>query len=446
MNVVAIGFCFLVALVLTFARGAGAGFVYAYLPALLLFSTVSGFPILGLPDPTPPTAAVYGILGAAILRGRRARLRLVSADYVFVLLLVAYVASAIQTEFIYTGVSIFGSLLFELVAPYFIARITLEQRATQRDALVVVVACSLVVALFSLIEFRLFPSTYARLLTQAGLRDSYVNFAFARFGFFRASSAFIHPIDLGTISGLMLVTMAILAVRSGVGTRATWVRVGFCAAIVSWLTAASFTSYLGFAAGLGLFLLLATFPFTRRYLVVGTLVAIVIGFVYAGILAKAPLVETSDSASQFAKSLWVRHLIIQEAWQTAASAGPFGWGRLVQVGKLESIDNAYLVIAIQRGWIALALWLALPVSLAFLATRALQRTRSRAAARAVLLGFCGTFGTMVAMFTVWLGFAYQSLFVIVVALAVSATQAASRPLRARAGPAPAVPGRLVSSP
>jgi hypothetical protein len=445
MNVVAIGFCFLVALVSTLARGAGAGFVYAYLPALLLFSTVDGLPILGLPDPTPPTAAIYGILGGAVLSGRRARLRLVSADYVFLLLLVAYVASAIQTEFVYTGVSIFGSLLFEIVAPYFIARVALEQRATQREALVVLVVCSLVIAFFALIEFRLFPSTYARVLTNLGLRRSYVNFAFSRFGFFRASSSFIHPIDLGTSSALVLATMAILAVRSGVGTRLMWVRVGLCAAAVAWFTAASFTSYLGFAAGLGLFLLLAWFPFTRRYLVAGVLAAIVIGFVYAGTLANAPLGERSETASQFSKSLWIRHLIIQEAWQTASGAGPFGWGRLVQVGDLESIDNAYLVIAIQRGWLALALWLALPVALASLVARSLRRARSPTAIRAVLLGFCGTFGAMVAMFTVWLGFAYQSLFVVVVALTVNAAETASRPMRARERPLSPVPVRLARS-
>ena len=193
MKIVATSLCFLVAFLLTFARGTGAGFVYTYLPALLLFSTASGFPILGLPDPTPPTAAIYGILGAMLLRGQRVKLRLAAPDYVFLLLVVAYVASAIKTEFIYTGVSIFGSLLLQLVAPYFIARIALAQRATQREALIVFVACSSVVALFAVIEFRLVPGTYARLLTEAGLRDSYVNFAFSRFGFFRASSTFKKP-------------------------------------------------------------------------------------------------------------------------------------------------------------------------------------------------------------------------------------------------------------
>jgi hypothetical protein len=436
MNLVAIGFCFLVALLLTVSRGAGAGFVYVYLPALLLLSTVDGFPIQGLPDPTPPTAAVYGILVGAILRGQPARLRLVSVDYLFVLLVLTYVASAISTEFVYTGVSIFGSLLLQLVAPYFIARVVLERRMIQREALVVVVACSLVVAFFALIEFRLWPSTYARLLTDAGLRDRYVDFAFSRFGFFRASSAFIHPIDLGNCAALMFAIMMILGVRSGVGLRPPWVRIGLCAAFVSWVASASFTSYLGLAAGVSLFALLTKLPFARRYVVVGAVAAIALGLFYAATLATLPLQSVSDSDTSLAKSLWVRHLIIRDAWETAAGAGLLGWGRLVKVGTLESIDNAYLVIAIQRGWIALGLWLALLVTVASLASRALHAARTRGEIRALLLGYCGTFGTMVAMFTVWLGFAYQSLFVIVVALTVNAARASLRSAQARVRPKP----------
>jgi hypothetical protein len=430
---------------LTFARGAGPAFVYAYLPALLLFEGVSGFELLGLPDPTPPTAAIYGILGGAILRGRPARFRPVLVDYLFGLLLVAYVISAITTEHFYTGVSIFGSLILQILAPYLIVRCTLEDRSTQRATLVVLVSCILVITFFALIESRLSPGTYARLLTYSGLRDSYADWAERRFGFFRATSSCVHPIDLGNSAALILVMIAILAVRAGVGTRGPWVRIGLAAALISWLVAFSYTPYLGMAAGLGLFLLLKVFRGARQYLVPGVLAAIAIGFVYTATLASAPLGEQPAMGGTVATSLWIRQFIIQQAWQTAAGAGPFGWGPHVQVGELRSIDNAYLAIAIERGWVALGLWLALPVALASLASRSLRSARSPAAVRAVLLGFCGTFGTSVAMFTVWLGYVYQSLFIIVVALAVNAAQAASRSSRTAARPAAPVAMRLARS-
>ena len=445
MNVVATVFCFLVALALTLARGAGPAFAYAYLPVLLLFGGVSGFPIIGLPDPTPPTAAVYGILAGAVLGGRVARLRLVLVDYMFVLLLLAYIVSAITTEHVYTGVSIFGSLILDLIAPYFIVRCTFERRSTQRDALFVLVSCALVIALFALIEARLSPGFYGKLLADFGLRDSYNQFADYRFGFFRATSTFHHPIDLGNSSALMLLMMVILAWRTGVGLADPRVRIGLAATVFSWLVGFSFTSYLGMAAALGLFLLLSMSRPARRYLAAGVMVAIALGFAFAATLANAPLGEPTAPGGSFAASLWIRHLIIQEAWQSVTSAGFFGWGRLVRGGDLTSIDNAYLVIGIQRGWVPLALWLAIPVSLASLVSRAVRRARSPVAVRVVLLSFCGTFGTMVAMFTVWLGFLYQSLFVVVIALTVNAAQYAMRPVSAKRIVPPAVPRRLVGS-
>ncbi len=443
MNLVAIGFCFLVAFLLTLSRGAGAGLVYGYLPALLLLVAVTGFQVLGLPDPTPPTAAIYGILAGSVLRGRLARLRLVSVDYLFLLVPLVYAVSAIRTEYLYTGVSIFGSVVLQLVAPYFIARASLESRSTQREAIFVLAACSLVIAFFGLIEFRLVPNTYAHLMTLGGLRDSYVDFAFQRFGFFRATSSFFHPIDLGNSAALIFTTLAIFGLRSEGHFDRLWVRVGLAAALVSWFVAGSFTSYLGLGSGLALYLMLERLPVTRRFLVPGMLAAVAIGILYAATLATTPVGESSAPSGSFAGSLWIRHVIIQKAWAMATSAGPFGWGRLVPIGDLKSLDNAYLVIAIQRGWVALALWLALPVLLARLVSRALRRASSERAVRRILLAFCGTFGTMVAMFTVWFGFAYQSLFAIVVALAVNASLAALRTVRARPQTIPSQTPRLV---
>jgi hypothetical protein len=444
MNVVAIGFCFLVAFVLTVVRGAGVAFVFVYLPAILLICGVTGFPILGLPDPTAQTAAVYGILAGSVLRSP-VRIRLVLVDYLFVLLLLAYVVSAITTEYVYTGVSIFGSLILDLVAPYFITRFTMERRSLQRSALLVIVGCTLVIAFFALVEARLSPAYYAKLLTQIGLRDGYVDFADTRFGFFRAASTFRHPIDLGICGGLIALMIALLAVRSGVGLRDLRVRIGLAAASVCWLVAFSFTSYIGLAAGVGLLALLTTFRPARRRLVTGVLVAIAVGFAIAATLANTPLGERTAPGGSFAASLWIRHLIIQQAWESVAGAGFFGWGRLIQVGDLESIDNAYLVIGIQRGWVPLALWLAVPVALAALCSRALRRARSAVAIQAVLLGFSGVFGTMVAMFTVWLGFAYQSLFVVAIALTVNAAQHAMRPAAAKRATPPSVPAPLTAT-
>lgn len=434
MNIIVTGVCFLGAFFVTLSRGAGPGFVYAYLPALLLFSKVSGFQVLGLPDPTPPSAAIYGILGASVLRGRPAQLRFEGVDYLFLLLPLAYVVSAVRTEYLYTGISIFGSVILDLIAPYFIARCSLEGRSTQREGLFVLVACTLLLTLFALIEVRLWPNTYQLLLAAAGLRDAPLDYVNTRFGFFRAATSFVHPIDQGVSAALIFVAIATLALRSGVGLRKLWVRTGLAAALLTSFFALSFTSFLGLGAGLALYLLLTALPPVRRFLPVLILAVITAGFLYAAHLADAPLSESAAGESTLGGSFWVRQLIISQAWSIAADAGLFGWGRFVQVGILKSVDNAYLLIAIQRGWIALGLWLSVPVFVALVVSRSLRRARSQRGVHAVVLAFCGSVGTMVAMFTVFLGCVYQSIFIVVVALTVSAAQAAESLARERVRP------------
>jgi hypothetical protein len=437
---------FAIALLLTASRGAGLAFAWLYLPALIFLGEVPGVSVPGLPDPTASTAAIYGIVFGSLFGGRGPKLRLVTVDYIFVLMLATYIVSAMATEFFYTGVSIFGSLILQIVAPYFIARISLEQRATQRSALLALAISAPIVAAFALIEFRLWPHFYASVLHAIGVYDTVNVFGASRFGMFRARSSFIHPIDLGNSALLIFAAILILAERSGVGLRDRQVRIGVGSALVGLVTALSFTSFLGAFAALGLYLALATFPVSRRWLAPAVALLIASGIGYAGHLATAPFqfAENPVDSNALASSYWVRQLIIKQAWNFATTAGPFGWGRLVPVGNLLSLDNAYLLIAIQRGWVALGLWLALPLALASLAARGLRRARSARVIRPVLWGFSATIGTMIAMFTVWFGSAYASFFVVVLALTVNAalaTAPVARPARVSSTAALVSPAR-----
>ena len=421
---------------MTISRGAGSAFAYLYLPALLFLGEIRGISVPGLPDPTASTAAIYGILFGSVIGGRGPRIRLVATDYIFALMTLAYIVSAVTTEIFYTGVSIFGALILEIVAPYFIARISLEQPSSQRSALRVLATAAPIIAAFALVEFRFWPHFYAQLLNAIGIYDTVSLFGASRFGVFRARASFIHPIDFGNSAVLIFAAILVLAVRSGVGLRDTRVRIGLAATLICLVSALSFTSFLGAIAAVGLYVGLSTFPASRRFLAPAVAALIACGIGYAGYLATAPFQfeENPLDTNALASSYWVRQLIIREAWNYATTAGLFGWGRLVAVGDLLSLDNAYLLIAIQRGWVALGLWLALPFSLGILAARGLRATRSPRTTRPILWGFCATLGTMIAMFTVWFGSAYASLFVVVIALTVNAALAAApdvNPARAR---------------
>jgi len=392
---------------------------------------------------------VYGILLGGLLAGRKPRLRSTPVDYIFVALLVAYVLSAVENESVRLGVSICGSMTLSSVAPYFIVRCSLERRTAQREALVALVAAIAVTGLFALIEMRLWPHTYENLLAALGVAGAPQGFVHHRFGLLRARSSFSHPIDLGIGGAIVLAEIFILAIRSRVGVRRPWVLLGLAAALLSSISALSFGPFAGIAAALAFFLALRNIPSTRRFLAAGVVLLIALGFFYTSHRAQAPLSPRPVGEGAFAQSLWIRQLIIKRAWEAAATAGPFGWGVHragdVLASDLEfdvtsrSTDNAYLLIAIERGWVALSLWLSLPVFLALLVTRALRRAHSRQLALAILCGYCASLGTMVAMFTVWFGMTYASLFVVLVALTVNAAQAAlptADHARMRRSPAP----------
>jgi len=435
MHVAVTAAFFLAAVLVTFFRGAGSALAFLYLPALLLLSQATTVELPAIPDPGPPDACIYGILVGGLLGARRPQLRPALVDGVVVLLLLAYIASAVTTAGLRAGLNAFGIMGLWLVVPYFVVRCTFEQKTTQREALFALVAAIAVVGLFALIEFRLWPHTFLQQLNRLGIGGLTAAYAYRRFGFFRAVVSFAHPIDLGISAALVLAVIFMLAKRSGVGTRSRWARLGLGAALVASLTSASFTPLAGLTAGLSLYLLLSTVPSARRYLTPGVATVIALLFSYTAYVASTPIPVRPLEQGSFADSMWTRHAVIKKAWEPAATAGPFGWGmEETEKFDVKGFDNAYLLITTRHGWVSLGLWLALPLALAARVSRALRRARSRNMIRAILAGFCACVATMTAMYTVWLGFVYASLFPIVIALTVNATQAVA-PLR-RASPAP----------
>jgi hypothetical protein len=379
-----------------------------------------------------PGAAIYGILIGGSLHGRWPSFRPTFVDYIVALLLVAYVISNVANGKVWSGFSVLGTMGLALAAPYFIVRSTFEQRSVQRQAVAVLIVVIAVISIFALIEMRLWPWYYANLLSDIGLAEPINNRPFRRF-LFRATTSFLHPIDLGNSAALVFAAIIILARRSATPLARPWILAGLVAALLAWFAALSYSSYFGLAAGLCLYLILDRFGRARRLLVPGVLVVILVGCIFTVNLASAPLGERpANDAPPLELSYWVRHAIISRAWEGVKTAGLFGWGiHLDSVVEMQSVDNAYIGIAMRKGWVALGLWLALPIRVAAVASRGLRRARTRQQIQAILVSVSAVVGTMVAMFTVWFGFVYASLFMIVVALAVNAAQATGS-VRARA--------------
>src|SRR5689334_16769855 len=110
MNYLVIPLLIVVASGVTIYRGAPTAFAWLYLPVLLLFSLVPPLAIPNVPDITSPFAVIYGILFGALIRwggGPLPRFRLTMIDAVVVLIACSMITTAVLTEHLYTGVSVF---------------------------------------------------------------------------------------------------------------------------------------------------------------------------------------------------------------------------------------------------------------------------------------------------------------------------------------------------
>lgn len=431
MNSVATGAIFLAALLVTTYRGPGAALAVVYLPALILFSKVPAVQLSLIPDAIAPIAAVYGILSGSILRGRGPSLRLTSVDWIVALLLVVDIVSAANTGNAWGVVSVLGSNGLQLVAPYFIVRCTFWQRDVQRLALRSMMAIILFLLPFALIEMRLWPRHFdAVVLANFGVVNWHTFSLPLRFSLFRATTSFMHAIDLGLGAGLIFGSILVFALQSRLRLWKPWIAASLGAAFFAMISALSFTSFVAFGAAALLYCLMRRIPSIRTGLVPGVIVMIGIGFLLTYWLAHLPVTYAAEPGNAIASSFWTRHTVISVAWDTATKAGFFGWGWGIEKAvDMESCDNAYLLIAMTRGWLGLGLWLLLPVCLAVLVSRGLRAPRSVQQAQVIVIAFSAVVGTMIGMYTVWFGFTYASLFMIMTGLAVNSAQA---PVQARA--------------
>lgn len=403
-------------------RSAVQALVWVYLPSTILLLQVPMFDIPLLPDPNQRIACIYGILAGLLIRGARPRVfRWNLVDSLLVTLAVLRVLTALFTEQVWTGVSASGDLALGWIVPYLLARQLFYDPKSRRDAVIVLSLVMVFVGLVTLVELRLAPFFYSRLLEPLGVVRAANTFVYHRFGLFRPQVGFAHPIDLGN-SALMLASMiAIFAVTSGVGLKHNLVRLGLAASIGTAVASLSFTSYVGIAAASLIFVSLYYLPATRL-LIVPSIVAAVLGVaLFTASLLSVDLKEFTPEPGSVEASLWVRTLIVQNSWNYAEKAGFFGFGKTI--GRkdldLDSVDNSYMLFLIRYGWLYLLVWITLVLNVGLRAARALAVATRDEHGIPVIAAVAGIGGTLAAMYTVWFGFAYETLFILLLGLSNS---------------------------
>src|SRR5438034_457437 len=120
-------------------------------------------------------------------------------------------------------------------------------------------------------------------------------------------------------------------------------------------------------------------------------------------------------------SMFVRAMIVQKCMPFASTSGLFGWGNTIRHSQLalESVDNSYMLFTMRRGFVFLVLFLMIPVVVAIRSMRAFWRARLTTQWMPLAVGVSAILGIMAAMYTVWFGFAYSVMWVVMIGVTMS---------------------------
>jgi MFS family permease len=303
------------------------------------------------------------------------------------------------------------------------ARVAFTDVRLRRHALWIVVTLIIFIGMISLVEFRFRPYFYSRLLEQLGVVQAHNTMVLGRSGFFRAQAGMVHPIDLGNVAVLAACLIALLAGTSGTRLRDKRIVIALLACVGIVIASISFTSLTMLVAAGLTYALLRAQPSLRWLLVPGIVAAVIAAVVVTGMLLNLDYTRThGDEAIR--SSFLVRIEIIQKSWRFAERAGLFGFSDTISKRELnlDSVDNSYMLFVMRRGWAYLTLWIALMVSIGWVGFRMLSAKLEQRTLAPVVAALAGLLSTFVAMYTVWFGFVYANLWLILLGFTATMSQ------------------------
>jgi hypothetical protein len=430
------------AMLLTLQRSAVWAFVTLYLPGVILLSATKQIGLPGIPDIDVLFGIMYGILGGIVIKGGETlNFRFGIADAVILAMSSSSIITSGLTENLWTSVNMFGLEFMGFLMPYFLARAAFHDPLARRRGMWILIGCMLGLSFFALIELRLWPFFLSRWLRPMGLFLGQNTMVMMRFHLFRTQLTFHHPIDTGNACLLIAAMIAVFAMTTSVGLKNRYVQLGLLAALGISATSLSFTAWFGAAAAIGMLAVLWFMPFIGRYLVIFWMVLLAGGIFMTLHLKNMPLGEREDVIGQsITDSTYIRAEIIQRCWPFASEAGWFGYGKTV--GKsdldLDSVDNSYMLFTLRRGFLYLGLILSLPLILCLRVSKVYRNYSNPQQRLPVAIALCALLGIMVAMFTVWFGFVYATLWVILLGMTHSMIDV----LNLGPAPAPAAAARI----
>jgi len=406
-------------------RGISFAFAWVYLPVLVLLSATKAISLPLLPDMTSQFAVGYGVLaGLALKGGERLTIRWNLLDTIMTALWLLNAISAGVTEGSELLRNSLGDGFFDFLTPYFMARIAFQSADGRRAAFWSATACACIVALMAPIEMRLWPQFWSRQLDALGLYTPANSMALYRFGLARAQTTFWQPMDQGNCGILLAGLIGIFATTTSIGLRNWRPLAAIGVAIFVSMASLSFSAFLNIAVASGIFFALRAIPDLGRVVAVFVFIGILGGAAVTNHLLSRPLGERDDKLGQsVTDSLYMRTKIVQQSWPVVQEAGWFGFGKKISKDTLDldSVDNAYLLMIMQKGWPYFLLFLSIPFVIALRTSSAFCVAPTESQRLPVMFSAAVLFAILIAMYTVFFGFVYARLLIVMLGLFSSIT-------------------------
>ncbi|MDB5289186.1 MAG: hypothetical protein JWL69_427 [Phycisphaerales bacterium] len=416
----------LITLYFALFEGVGTAFALCYIPAIIFFRSVKGYQLNGgWPEFSAANAAIIGLTAGMIARiGTPLKIRWSLIDTIVILAPCLTITSAINTEVWHTGYNELVKQYCGWIVPYFVARFAFRSEAFREKLLRVIITCMVLLVPVVLIELRLWPHFYVTSLQKLGLGMILDLRAEQRLGLFRTAVSFSHSIFFGDACVSMGALIMLLAATTRVGLRNFWVRVGLGCCGFGLFASLSGGPFAGFLVAVVTFLLLRYVRFSRPLIGVAVVAVVAAMFMLTMYFATAPMPPRPRDGSA-ADSFWVRRLIVQNCWKMVQDAGLLGHGRVISFNDidLDSVDNAYVLFAMCRGWLYAGLWVAIPLVVAMRVTKAMRRFKqSQVHIFPLAVGAATVLGISFAFYWVWAGWAgepYTMLWLILIAFTMT---------------------------
>jgi len=360
-----VSLAFFASVACTWSKSYKHAFLYVYLPILICLPSWTRWNIDGLPDPTFQQAALLPIAAVSFFRGKH---HLAGADY----LVIGFVAVTGLSEYLNSGYSNAQNLMFDMIfsglVPYLLCKeITADPNLRLRFVkMFVLSACAVLVP--ALFELKFAYNPYRLVLDPffPGQGDGWVTTF--RYGLPRVAGPYGHAILAGIMFLIALRLQCWLSI-SGLWRARIWQKRLGRFKLSSMLTFATFLELcITFVKGpqIGAFMawLLSSVSRSKRpranfkklfiaLLVTG--IPVLIWFYSWVSVGRAGSVTDNQETAAYRKELIDKYSII--VWQHAWS----GWGldTWPKVPGFPSIDNHYLLLALEHGLPALILFVSL---------------------------------------------------------------------------------------